>query len=134
MRMAFLRAAGLLVCILLAVAGCGDETTGTVQGTVKFGGKLVEKGAITFVPMDGNNPTAGGPIVDGQFSVRVPVGNAKVVINGTKVIGKKKIYNTPNSPEMPLTDELLPDKYNDKSQLQFDVKPGTSEKHFDLPR
>ena len=48
----------------------------------------------------------------------------------TKVVGKKKMYNTPDSPEMPVTAELLPAKYNDKSDRTFDVKRGSNEKNW----
>ena len=49
-----------------------------------------------------------------------------------KVIGKKKIYPTPNSPEMPITVEALPAQYNEKTKLQLDVKGSKIEKDYDL--
>jgi hypothetical protein len=116
----------------LAVAGCADRTTAEVSGTITFDGQPVEAGGIAFVPVDGKSPTAGGHIKDGQYKVRVPVGTAKIVINGTKVIGKKKLYDTPDSPEMPLATELLPAKYNEETELRFEVRPGLNEKDFDL--
>jgi hypothetical protein len=125
----FAAAVGLLV-------GCsGEGDTGEVSGTVNFDGKPVEDGAINFFPTDGKSPTAGDVIKDGKYSInKVPVGNMKVTISGSKVVGKKKVYNTPESPEMPVTQELLPAKYNDKSELTFEVKRGANEKNWDLAK
>ena len=49
-----------------------------------------------------------------------------------KVVGTKKVYPTPTSPEMPITVEALPPRYNDNTQLQLEVTSGTVEKDFDL--
>jgi hypothetical protein len=118
---------------LLALAGCTDSKNGQVSGTVKVDGIPIESGAITFLPVDGKTATAGGIIKNGAYSVKVPVGAMKVSISAPKVIGEKKIYNTPNSPVMPITKEALPEKYNEKTELTFEVKPGANPKDWDLP-
>jgi hypothetical protein len=121
------------VALVMGCAGEGDY--GEVYGTVSYDGKLIEEGQIKFVPADGKGPSAGGVIKDGKYTAtKVPVGNTKVSISGSKVVGKKKVYDTPNSPEMPLTAELLPTKYNDKSDLTFEVKRGNNEKNWELPK
>jgi len=131
-------AAGLFAAALLTALGCDSgPRTGEVSGTISYDGKPVEKGAITFVPIDGKATTEGGNIVGGKYTAaKVPVGNAKVYINGTKVIGKKKAYNTKDSPEVDLYDELLPDKYSNQgtTELTFEVKPGKNEKDWDLKK
>ena len=48
------------------------------------------------------------------------------------VIGKKKIYPTPNSPEMPITVEALPERYNKATELKLDVLAGQNHKVFIL--
>jgi len=125
----FTAAVGLLV-------GCaGEGDFGEVSGTVNYDGKPVEDGAINFFPADGKGPTAGDVIKGGKYTVKkAPVGTAKVSISGSKVVGKKKVYDTKDSPEMPITQELLPAKYNEKSELTFDVKRGTNEKNWDLAK
>ena len=56
---------------LLALTGCGgDSKMATVSGAVTLDGNPVETGAITFVPANGNAPTAGGQIKDGRYSVQ----------------------------------------------------------------
>jgi hypothetical protein len=56
----------------------------------------------------------------------------KVSLSATKVVGKKKIYPTPESPEMDITVESLPARYNENTELTLDVKPGKNEKDFPL--
>jgi hypothetical protein len=124
-------AAGVLLT-LLALAGCGDDKNGQVSGTVQVDGEPVAAGAILFVPVDGQTATAGGEIKDGRYSIKVPVGNMKVSLSAPKVVGKKKIYPTENSPIMPITVEALPAKYNEQTELRLDVKPGKNEKDWDL--
>jgi|SRR5579883_187688 len=120
------------------VLGCsGEGDTADVSGVVKYDGKEVEDGGITFFPADGKGPSGGATIKNGKYTAsKVPVGNTKVVITGSKVVGKKKVYDTPDSPERPITQELLPKKYSDKekSELTFEVKRGANEKDWDLTK
>jgi hypothetical protein len=62
----------------------------------------------------------------------VPIGNSKIEIRVPKVVGKKKLYDTPDSPVQDLMAETLPEKYNEKTELTFEVKPGTNEKNWEL--
>jgi hypothetical protein len=125
---------GSIACLLFALlfAGCSGETEGTVSGTVRVDGVPVEKGAITFIPADGKTSTSGGEIKDGRYSVHVPVGKMKVSISVPKETRKKKLYPTPDSPEMAMYDESLPARYNSKTELDLDVKSGKNPKDWDL--
>jgi len=127
------RGGGALVSALglVFLLGCSSKE-GTVSGTIKVNGELVESGGIKFMPADGQASITGGMIENGRYSVRVPVGKMKVAITVPKVVGKKKVYNTPTSPEMPVTAERLPARYNDKTELDIDVKPGNNPKDWDL--
>jgi hypothetical protein len=125
--------AGLTVAlaVLLALAGCSAKD-GKVTGTVTIDGTPLESGSILFVPVDGKSPTTGGSIKEGRYSVRVPPGTMKVSISAPEVVGKKKIYPTADSPEMPVTKERLPPRYNESTELTLEVKLGTNEKDFEL--
>ena len=127
--------AGGLVLALLVVAGCGGAREGQVSGTVKVDGALVEEGAITFIPADGQGQTAGGPIKDGQYSVKVPTpGVMKVSITRSIFDREVPIYpGQKNSPMMRKMKNDLPAKYNEKTELTFEVKPGANPKDWDLP-
>lgn len=123
-------AAALAVSAFLV--GCNKPTKGIISGTVTVDGVAAKTGAITFYPTNGKAQTAGANIEDGRYKAEVAPGTAKVEINVPKVIGQKKLYNTPNSPVYPLTAELLPAKYNTESELKADIKLGENEQNFDL--
>jgi hypothetical protein len=132
-----LRCAGLFVAVVALVVGCGgDGGWGDVSGTVSYDGTPVEDGAISFIPVDGKGQGGGGTIKDGKYTAKVSAGNMKVQISGSKVVGKKKVYNTPDSPEMSVTAEILPPKYSDrdKTELTFEVAPGPSTKNWELKK
>jgi hypothetical protein len=58
----------------------------------------------------------------------------KVSLSKEKIVGYKKLYNTPDSPQRPVTAEALPAKYSDtdKTELRLDVKPGRNQKDWDV--
>jgi hypothetical protein len=118
--------------LVMGVLGCADNRSAEVHGTVRLDGQPVEQGAINFIPVDGKTPTAGAVIEDGEYFSRVPVGLMKVTLSVPKVVGKKKIYATPDSPEMPITVEALPARYNKKSELTLQVERGKNEKNYEL--
>jgi hypothetical protein len=59
-------------------------------------------------------------------------GEAKVEIRVSKVVGQKKLYDTPDSPMKPLLAEVLPPKYNDQTTLTINVQRGENHQDFDL--
>ena len=120
---------------MLAVAvgvGCRPPTDGAISGTVSVDGTPAAKGSIAFVPTDGKSPPAGGEITDGRYSARVAPGKARVEIRVPKVIGQRKLYDTPDSPFKQVLVESLPRKYNDQSELTVDVSLGDNTRDFDL--
>ena len=105
---------------------------GQLSGTVNLDGKPVESGAITLFPVDGTGPTTGGEIKNGQYQVEAPLGMMKVSLTAPKVVGQKKIYDTPESPVMSITVEALPPRYNQQSELTVEIKSGVNKQDFDL--
>jgi len=133
------RILGLLVvgAAALVAVGCGDgPRMAEVKGTVQYDGQLIDEGTIQFTPLDGKGPTAGGDIKDGKYTARAPVGPMRVSVSWQKTYAKKKLYDTPESPEIPLKKESLPEKYSDqtKSELTYEVKPGANEKNWSLEK
>jgi hypothetical protein len=116
----------------LLVSGCTEPTTGVVTGTVTVDGTPAKEGSIAFFPLDRKSSTAGAAIMDGKYTATVPLGQAKVEIRVPKVVGQKKLYDTPDSPIKPLLAESLPAKYNDASELTLDVVPGENQKDYEL--
>lgn len=119
---------------LAAVSGCGqqDPNRGEVKGMVLVNGQPTPSGSISFSPIDGNSPSSGGKIKDGQFSIKSPTGTVKVAIRAPKVVGERKLYATADSPVRQVIKESLPQQYNDNTTLTFEVKPGVTEHTFDL--
>jgi hypothetical protein len=126
--------AGGLVAALLAAGGCAapDDKNGAVSGTVRLDGEPIKEGSIAFAPKDGKGQTSGGPIKDGQYTVnKVSVGVMKVRISAPVVKGQKKVEG-PGGPNRAVMEEKVPPRYNDQTELEFEVKPGTNEHNFDL--
>ena len=105
---------------------------GEVTGTVTVNGEPAQTGSISFFPVDGKSVTTGAVIEAGKYSARVPVGKVKVEIRVSKIVGRKKLYDTPNSPIQPIMQEVLPPKYNDQTELELDVEPGKNEQNYDF--
>jgi len=123
----------LLLVAALAAAGCGDDgKTALVSGAVEIDGEPLESGTMTFVPINGHTPTAGGTIKHGRYSVRVPITTMKVSISAPRVVSMKRLYDTPNSPERPITEEALPARFNEATELTIEVKPGSNVRDFPL--
>ena len=122
----------LLVFVLLSACNQGPAV-GTLTGEVTFDGQPVKDGHILLTPLDGNGQTGGGSIRDGKLLAdKVPVGKMKVELHGNKVVGKRKAYDTPESPWEDEVAELFPAKYNSKSDLTLDVKKGSQEVKYEL--
>jgi hypothetical protein len=126
-----------LICLLVlfaALLGCGkqDPNRGQVTGAVEVDGQPVAKGSIDFKPIDGNTATTSGDIVDGRYAVNANIGPSKVAISIPKVVGERKLYDTPDSPVRQVFGESLPPEYNEQTTLTHDVQPGPNEKNFSL--
>jgi hypothetical protein len=126
---------GTLVA-LLVLAGCsGEAKMGTVTGAVTVDGQVPAEGSsITFFPTDGKSRSAGALIEQGKYSTSVPVGEARVEIRVPRPArtGKGKPGEGPGGPGGDIIEESLPAKYNDKTELKYDVKPGRNEKNWEL--
>jgi hypothetical protein len=122
-----------LGCLLMILSGCSSgPIEGQVQLDVICDNEPLKAGAVRFVPVDGKSPTSGGPITDGKFSGNVPIGEMKVEITGSKVVGKRKVYDTPESPTVEIVEELVDEKYNLKSELTMTVVSGVQTKKFEV--
>ena len=130
------------VVTLLGRNGMGKTTTVRAimgllpprRGEVTLDGQPVKDGRVLFTPLDGQGGTGGAAIVEGKFTAEVPVAKMKVEINGNKVIGKRKAYDTPESPLVDEVVEIVPPKYNVNSELTLDVKKGVQEVKYELHR
>jgi len=129
------RVAGLAALLLLWAVGCGDNKTTLVKGVISYCDEPLQIGAIRFYPEDVNVQSTGGVINNGKYSVRVFRGPMKVRITCPKEIGKTKLYDDrPDSPERPVLTELLPPKYNVRTELRLDVDGTEMNKDWELAK
>ena len=118
---------------LSGVLGCDKSVKeATIHGMVKLDGDPVETGTIQFLPVDGKTPSAGVAIKNGYYEAAVPVGKHRIEIRYPKVVGSRKLYDTPDSPMVDETKEQVPEKYNLHSKLVEDIDGKKSEVNFDL--
>lgn len=119
--------------VIALLAGCSLKPAGgKVKGTVTLDGQPLATGQILFVAVDQSSPSAEAAITAGEFEALVPPGEKRVEIRAPKVTGKKKMYDTPDSPTVDTVVELLPAKYNVNSELKMTVDGTAQEQNFDL--
>ena len=124
-----------VLTLAVLLAGCGGDKTPekfTVAGTVTLDETPIEKGTISFLPADGNGPTAGAVIQNGRYSAEVPAGSKKVSIQAPKVVGQRKLFDTPDSPTTDQVKEMVPEKYNSKTTLTADIQGDKPDQNFAL--
>ena len=124
----------ILLFSLVSTSGCTDSPThGTVRGTVTLDDEPLAEGTVRFVPVDGQSQTTSGFVTNGTFTATVPAGLMRVEFSAPKVTGEmQKMYDEPDSPEVPVVDELLPVKYNVETELTLEVKLGSQDASFPL--
>lgn len=118
--------------LLIAAAGCSGKTNNTVSGTVTFDGQPVANGLIRFLPADASQKRVEAIITAGKYAAAAPLGENRIEISAVKVTGKKKMYEAPDSPVVDVVGELLPARYNVKSELTMTVAAGEQTKDFPL--
>lgn len=122
----------IMLLSAILISGCAKPNIGVVTGTVIVDGSPAKNGSIAFFPVNRKSSTAGSEILAGRYMAQVPLGAVKVEIRVPKVIGQKKLYETPDSPIKQILAESLPAKYNDQTELTFDVQPGQNLRDFQL--
>jgi hypothetical protein len=120
------------LCCALASCSHGDGKHGVLSGDVTFDSQPLQSGTIRFAPTDGHSSPAEAPIANGKYAATVPVGESRVTISAPKVTGKRKTYNTPESPTVDIVTELLPAQYNTQSTLTLKVAAGSQQQNYDL--
>ncbi len=127
-----LAVAGLFAVFVLSGCQDGRPNKGKVKGTVTLDGRPLEKGSVLFISTDNTTPSSSAEIRNGTFAGEVYVGQMNVQVLSPQVVGKRKVYDTPDSPEADVLEERIPAKYNTETVLTADVKPGEQELNFPL--
>lgn len=126
--------AAVAALFVFAVVGCGGPVEGTISGTVTMDGQPLKEGLIRFEPTGPNAHPVDVPITDGKYTATLAPGEAKVSIRANKVIGKTKMYDTPDSPTVDKVVELIDPQFNDTSTLRHTVTSGQQSKDWEVKR
>jgi hypothetical protein len=126
-----------LLLPLLLVFGCGYKSgleRVYVSGRASYAGKPIEVGQIRFIPIE---PTRApitvenirGGAYETETSGGVPIGTFRVEI---KMFDPEEYTNAPRVPGAPAVKQLLPDKYNQKSELIITTDSGSDSIEHDF--
>jgi hypothetical protein len=126
---------GVAAALAISVAGCssGAEEL-TVTGKVTLDGAPLKSGQIRFVMADGQGPTAGAVITDGQYSAVLSPGEKTVEIRAAVEGPARAMYG--QAPATPSANsgggEMIPARYNDQTELKAQVDADHVEHNFEL--
>jgi hypothetical protein len=118
---------GTMVASLFVGCGGGDGAA-DVAGEVTLDGKPIEEGVIHFMPVDGKSRTASTFIRGGHFQARVPLGKHRVEISSVQARPLRPGQDADSATGA----EVVPARYNTKSELRAEVVPGRNEPRFEL--
>jgi len=124
----------LLPLLLATSTGCGPSY-GKVSGEVKFSGKPIPTGTISFIPKQKGARAVGGTIQNGQYSVPlVPVGDVTITVNVPPPPPPEKPKKPVRKKEKKKEDEPVPTRYGDpkSSGLSMTVMAGEQTNNIDL--
>jgi hypothetical protein len=134
------RCAGVLPALLLLLAaGCGRSSG--VEGSVTLDGAPVEGGTILFVAGPNQPDKAHAEIHAGKFALPSgkgpPPGNYWVQIYWLKPTGKRsnnpaEYWDPKDVDQAGPKAEMIPSKYNTRTQLNAEIKSGMNTLNYDL--
>lgn len=122
--------------MVLLLSACGSDGGLTeISGVVSYAGQPVQKGSINFLPSDGKGPTAAAIIAGGKYSVKVAPGRKQVTVEGHKIVGQRHLNrNDPRSPIVDTLEQILPERYNTKTELTREISSSAVTYDFALEK
>ncbi|MEQ9407248.1 MAG: hypothetical protein RIK87_05955 [Fuerstiella sp.] len=115
-----------LVLTASVMTGCGGDPAGpekfTVSGQVSLNGEPLPDGDVIFRSADGGHAYA-GKIQQGSFSFEAEAGSKQVEIKSYRPVPGKTREDNPGE-IVQVTEQVVPAKYNDKSELTVSVEAG----------
>ncbi len=118
-------AASALVCavVVMALTGCGPAGPRKIKisGTVSLDGFPLAEGNVVFIPLDPALGAAGGAIATGGFTIETYPGPHRIEVYADKK--ESRPIGPDDPPELGFTlTSLIPERYNKKTTLTFDVQ------------
>jgi hypothetical protein len=99
-----------------------------VDGDVVLDGKALDEGVIHFFPLDAQARTASTFVNGGRFQTRVALGTHRVEISCVK----PRVLRAKQDADSGTGQEIVPARYNTKSELKAEVKTGKNLLRFEL--
>jgi len=135
----------VLSLVLVGVTGCSGRSDrpelGLVTGTISFKGAPLVGASVTFLP-DGGRPSVGKTDSSGSYQLVYirNVQGAKIGSNRVEIRSLAEGADTQHDGDgeevaqkvKRVTKEIVPAKYNQKSELLVDVKSGKNTFDFNL--
>ena len=106
-----------------ACSGCGGgDKLGRVPvtGTATYESVPIVLGSVTFRPDDPTMQSEALDITDGKFSGNLIPGKKRYEVRSYEIVTPKLPANSPEAGES-FRKQLLPEKFNDKSELTIEV-------------
>jgi hypothetical protein len=144
----------LLITGLATLTGCGPggPALGKVTGLVTLDGKPLPNASVSFMPIGEGGVATGVTDASGKYELSHPSGKGAVV--GKNKVAVTSIHKTESKVDMSqipsdspeyakmleqsnagynlIVKEPIPEKYNAKTELEFEVKAGSQEINLPL--
>jgi hypothetical protein len=125
-----------LAAAAVALAGGCSPGVGAyeVEGSVTLDGAPLTEGDIVFQPEDPKIGPEGGKIKDGRYKMKAKAGANKVEIRAVRAVPGKTTPSAagPGAPPDPVLESIVPEKYNNTTELKADVGAGKTKHDFTL--
>lgn len=125
-----------IAVLFVGASGCGGPQRGEMAGEVTLDGQPIQGGEIRFLPDLG--PPAYAEIIEGRYctpAAKGPgLGVARVEVRWVRKTGKQ-VPAMPPAPAGTMIDEkaeCIPERFNRRSELRADVRPGKNVCNFEL--
>jgi hypothetical protein len=116
------------------LAGCGGNV---LEGSVTLDGQPLAEGTISLIPK-GGGASFGAEIKNGKYSLtglqqkKILPGTYRVEINSFKKTGKTIPNKSDAGTSIEETVQLIPTRYNSKSELTTEITSGSNTGNFEL--
>ena len=121
------------VALIAGVNGCGRSdgiNLGLVEGVVTLDGQPASHVMIQFQPNDlSGSPSFGFADADGHYHLQYTSARPGALIGNHTI---SITYDDDPSPDWPAHPVQIPEKYNSRSELKAEVKPGQNRQDFHL--
>lgn len=111
--------------------GCGGGDV-TITGSVTVDGVPLDAGFIAFASPDAAIRPTSVAVTNGRYRARTRPGRKIVQISALRVVGRERVSSEADAPLADVTAERIPDRYNARSTLAWEVPAGGGTRDFEV--